>query len=70
MTIGLAHLEITAAVADELVSESLTGLANLFHIADVEAEMDESRVAPESAFIQLASRWNSFSFNSLDKLDM
>ena len=53
MSVGLAHAEVGAAIAHEGMSQGLGLSLHGVHVAYVEAEVDESRIAPEAAFEQL-----------------
>ena len=66
MAVGVAHVEIHAAVADKRMAECLAVHLDRIHVPDVKAKMDETGIAPEAVFIDFDHR----GFNSLDQFQM
>ena len=53
VAVGLSHLEVSASIADKIMSESLGAGSHTLHIADIKANLDEAWITPPSALEDL-----------------
>lgn len=66
MAVGIAHTEVGATVAHERMPHGFGLRLDGIHVTNIEAEVDETRVAPIAVFVKFLAR----SVNALDELKM